>query len=128
MGWSLSGERSGPEIGTVFSIALSVATEAALDNRVMPTRSLQTDVFISKAEALNLLEKELGLPWVLDDPSEVTLVLEQGAWLSIEVPHFGEDLPLALDCHHDDEGVLVQVVESLAAELREKLGWETRAF
>jgi hypothetical protein len=76
----------------------------------------------------SLLEKELGLPWVLDDPSEVTLVLEQGAWLSIEVPHFGEDLPLALDCHHDDEGVLVQVVESLAAELREKLGWETRAF
>jgi hypothetical protein len=112
----------------LFSIALSVATEAARDNKDMPTRSIQTDVFISKAEALNLLEKELGLSWVLDDPTEVTLVLEQGAWLSIEVPKFGEDLPLTLDCHHDDEAVLVQVVENLAAELAEKLGWETRAF
>lgn len=92
----------------------------------MATQSIHTSVFISKAEALDILESRLGLIWNTDDPSDVTLPLGRGAWLSIEVPKFGEDLPLTLDCHHDDEEVLGGVVSELATRLTAELGWETR--
>ena len=92
----------------------------------MATHTLVTSVFLSKAEALQLLEEKLGLPWILDDPAEVTLRLNDGAWLSIEVPKFGEDLPLTLDCHHSEATVLAGVVDQLQLDLAEVLGWETR--
>jgi hypothetical protein len=92
----------------------------------MPTRSLVTAVFLSKAEALGVLEERLGLIWNTDDPSDVTLPLGYGAWLSIEVPKFGEDLPLTLDCHHEDSEVLDGVVTELATRLSDELGWATQ--
>jgi hypothetical protein len=110
----------------LFFIALSVVAETAKDNEAMATRSLHTSVFISKAEALDLLESRLGLAWVTDDPSDVTLPLDQGVWLSIEVPHYGEDLPLTLDGHHDDAQVLNQVMSEFAVTLKDTLGWDSQ--
>jgi hypothetical protein len=92
----------------------------------MATQTLVTTVFVSKTEALQLLEEKLGLDWILDDPADVTLALGDGAWLSIEVPKFGEDLPLTLDCHHEDAAVLHGVVDQLAKNLSAILGWDTR--
>ena len=43
--------------------------------------------------------------------------------LSIEVPKFGEDLPLTLDLHHDDESVLREVADQVWATLEKALGW-----
>jgi hypothetical protein len=82
------------------------------------------DIFLSKAEALDVFSTALDAPWVTDDPSDVTLLLPSGAVLTIEVPKFGEDLPLTLDCHHDNAQVLVSVTEDIARTLRTTLGWD----
>jgi hypothetical protein len=82
------------------------------------------DIFLSKAEALDVLSTALDAPWVTDDPSDVTLLLPSGAVLTIEVPKFGEDLPLTLDCHHDNAQVLVSLTEDIARTLRTTLGWD----
>lgn len=92
---------------------------------LVATLSLVTPVFMSKAEALAVLSEKLGLEWFIDDPSDVTLPLRDGAWISIEVPHYGEDLPLTLDVHHQDGVVLVGIVAELEVSLRAKLGWDT---
>jgi hypothetical protein len=89
----------------------------------MATKSLVTDVYISKAEALDVLAAALQVEWILDDPADVTLPLDFGGWLSIDVPHYGEDLTLTLECHHDDEEILGAVVSSLQDKLLETLGW-----
>lgn len=89
----------------------------------MATMTLVTSVFLSKAEALALLEEALDAPWVTEDPSDVTLTLREGAVLSIEVPKFGEDLPLTLDCHHEDAEVLGRVVATVVTTLETRLGW-----
>ena len=91
----------------------------------MATVSLVTSVFISKAEALAVLEESLGLAWITDDPADVTLPLPGGAWISIEVPHYGEDLPLTLDVHHIEATILDQVATELQESLRTTLGWDT---
>ena len=90
----------------------------------MATITLVADIFLSKAEALDVLSTALDAPWVTDDPSEVTLLLPSGAVLTIEVPKFGEDLPLTLDCHHDNAQVLVSLTEDIARTLRTTLGWD----
>lgn len=92
---------------------------------LVATLSLVTPVFMSKAEALAVLSEKLGLEWFIDDPSDVTLPLRDGAWISIEVPHYGEDLPLTLDVHHRDGVVLGGIVAELEVSLRAKLGWDT---
>ena len=38
----------------------------------MQTVTLVTSVFLSKAEALAVLEEALDAPWNIDDPSDVT--------------------------------------------------------
>jgi hypothetical protein len=87
------------------------------------TQTLATSVQLSKAEALDVLSTALSAPWVTDDPSEVTLALPEGVVLSIEVAHYGEELPLTLDCHHDDAQVLQRVVSDVVASLESRLGW-----
>jgi hypothetical protein len=87
------------------------------------TQTLATSVQLSKAEALDVLSTALSAPWVTDDPSEVTLTLPEGVVLSIEVAHYGEELPLTLDCHHDDAQVLQRVVSEVVATLESRLGW-----
>jgi hypothetical protein len=91
----------------------------------MPTLSLVTTVFVSKAEALGIFSDTLGVPWILDDPTDVTIALGGGVVLTIEVPHFGEDLPLTLDLHHEDAEVLARVTEAFAGRLQSELGWGT---
>jgi hypothetical protein len=93
--------------------------------QLVATVSLVTSVFISKAEALAVLEGSLGLEWFTDDPADVTLPLRDGAWISIEVPHYGEDLPLTLDVHHHDVDTLDRVATELQESLRTTLGWDT---
>jgi hypothetical protein len=94
----------------------------------MATLSLVTTVFISKAEALGLLSDTLGIPWILDDPADVTVALPDGVVLRIEVPKFGEDLPITLDLAHPDPEVLSRVAEYFAARLDDELGWATTAL
>ena len=94
----------------------------------MPTISLVTTVFISKAEALGLFSDTLGLAWILDDSTDVTVALPDGVVLSIEVPKFGEDLPITLDLEHADSEVLSRVAEAFAARLDAELGWATLAL
>lgn len=89
----------------------------------MITMTLVTSVCLSKAEALDVLSTALEAPWMIDNPSEVTLALAEGVILSIEVPKFGEDLPLTLDCHHTDGAVLQKVVAAVAVTLQSTLGW-----
>ena len=90
---------------------------------LVTTVTLVTSVFLSKAEALAVLEEALDAHWNIDDPSDVTLPLSKGVVLSIEVPKFGEDLPLTLDLHHDDESVLREVADQVWATLEKALGW-----
>lgn len=91
----------------------------------MATLSLVTPVFMSKAEALAVLSEKLGLESSVDDPADVTLPLRNGAWISIEVPKFGEDLPLTLDVHHSAAKELAEIVAELQENLRTKLAWNT---
>ena len=95
---------------------------------VMASVSLVTSVFISKADALNLLSDTLGVPWILDDPADVTLALPEGVVLSIDVPKFGEDLPITLDLEHENPEVLTRVAKSFAERLEAELGWTTTAL
>lgn len=87
-------------------------------------RTLVTSVFLSKAEALDVLSTALNAPWVHEDPTDVTLELEHGVVLSIEIAKFGEDLPLTLDLTHDVDTVLEEVSAYVARVLREQLGWD----
>lgn len=87
------------------------------------TQTLATSVQLSKAEALDVLSTALNAPWITDDPSEVTLALASGVVLSIEVAHYGEELPLTLDLHHDDSEVLQAVVADVVTTLESALGW-----
>ena len=89
----------------------------------MVTVTLVTSVFLSKAEALAILEDALNAPWNIDDPSDVTLPLAHGVVLSIEVPKFGEDLPLTLDLHHHNHSVLRGVADQVSQTLEKTLGW-----
>ena len=89
----------------------------------MPTVTLVTSVCLSKAEALAVLEEALEAPWNIDDPSDVTLPLAQGVVLSIEIPKFGEDLPLTLDLHHGEDSVLREVAARVTRTLETTLGW-----
>ena len=89
----------------------------------MHTLTLVTSVYLSKAEALAVLEEALDAPWNTEDPSDVTLPLDQGVVLSIEVPKFGEDLPLTLDLHHPEESVLREVTDQVTHTLETTLGW-----
>ena len=90
---------------------------------LVTTVTLVTSVFMSKADALAVLEDVLDVPWNIDDPGDVTLPLAKGVVLSIEVPHYGEDLPLTLDLHHDDESVLREVADQVLTTLENALGW-----
>jgi hypothetical protein len=95
---------------------------------MMATLSLVTTVFISKAEAFGLFTDTLGLPWILDDPTDVTVALPDGVVMGIEVPKFGEDLPITLDLEHADPDVLSRVAEDFARRLESVLGWATYAL
>lgn len=93
---------------------------------MMSRVTLVTSVFISKTEALDLLEREMGWAWIIDDPGDVTLALPGGATASIEIPKYGEDLPLTLDIHHDDPDAVTVVAAEASAALTQRLGWSVQ--
>ena len=89
----------------------------------MNTVSLVTDVFLSKREALSLLSETLRLPVRDADSAEPWLALEPGVSLHIEVPKFGEDLPLTLDLNGNHHEQVQSASDSLADTLVQTLGW-----
>ena len=109
----------GKELGSGSLLLRKVQTRGNL----MHTLTLVTSVYLSKAEALAVLEEALDAPWNTEDPSDVTLPLDQGVVLSIEVPKFGEDLPLTLDLHYPEESVLREVTDQVTHTLETTLGW-----
>ena len=113
------------EVGTRLGERSLLLQQVSKRRKIVPmaTLTLVTSVYLSKAEALDVLSAALSAPWVIDDPSEVTLSLAGGVVLSIEVPKFGEDLPLTLDCHHQDSLILEGVAQDITATIESTLGW-----
>jgi hypothetical protein len=94
------------------------------DGKTVSTLSVVTDVFLSKREALAQLEVVLNVRADRRDPTNPYLFMPSGTVLTIEVPKFGEDLPLTLDLRADiPHRVLVEQAESLAKQLGDDLGW-----
>jgi len=89
----------------------------------MSTVSLVTDVFLSKREALSLLAETLRLPVKDTDSAEPWLALEAGVALHIEIPKFGDDLPLTLDLTGGNREQVEAASDSLTATLIQTLGW-----
>ena len=83
--------------------------------------TLVSDVYVSKTEALRALSQLFTTPIDDSDPSDAVLNLEGGVVLSIEVPKFGEDLPLTIDLTGQDlsslEGVSRDVIDRVGVGL-----------
>jgi hypothetical protein len=90
---------------------------------VTHTITLVGDVYVSKAEALNALSTLLGVPINTTDPSNAVLDLDGGVVLSIEVPKFGEDLPLTLDVTGPGESAVSEASSSVIESVGQGLGW-----
>ena len=90
------------------------------------TVTLVSDVYVSKAEALTELSTLLGVPINDGDRSNAVLDLAGGVVLSIEVPKFGEDLPLTLDLTARDVDTLEQVTNQLVERVCGGLSWQLR--
>ena len=89
----------------------------------MDTLSLVSDVFLSKREALSALSSVLRLPILEQASADPYLVIEPGVELRIEVPKYGEDLPLTLDLHGTHLDQRRDVSRSLTDTVRDTLGW-----
>jgi hypothetical protein len=87
------------------------------------TLSLITDAFIPRTEALALLEKALGTPVSGSNLAQSHFVLDHQTTLSIEIPKFGEDLPLTLDISGVDSNRLRDWAHKVATSLHNSLGW-----
>jgi hypothetical protein len=87
------------------------------------TITLVSDVYVSKTEALRVLSELFDTPIDDSDPSDAVLNLGGGVVLSIEVPKFGEDLPLAVDLTGQDDSSLEQVTREVIDRVREGLSW-----
>lgn len=84
------------------------------------SQSLVAPVFLSKIDALELLSDVLKVKQRKDR----TLRLKSGGILSIEIPMYGEDLPLTLDIYHKNARKLDEIVENISCTLEYRLGWE----
>ncbi len=89
----------------------------------MPTTTLVADVYVSKAEALSALSETLGIPVRTTDPSNAVLDLDGGVLLTIDIPKFGEDLPLTIDLTADDAAALAAAAQTLVERTSSALGW-----
>ena len=87
------------------------------------TITLVSDVFVSKTEALRALSQLFTTPIDDSDPSDAVLNLEGGVVLSIEVPKFGEDLPLTIDLTGQDLSSLERVSSDVIDLVSEGLSW-----
>ena len=87
------------------------------------TITLVSDVYVSKTEALRALSELLGIPVNDKDPSNAVLDLDDGVVLSIEVPKFGEDLPLTLDLTGQDRKSVERVARGVITSVRDSISW-----
>ncbi len=87
------------------------------------TITLVTDVYLSKQEALQVLSEVLSVPVDISDPSNATLALDGGVVLGIEVPKFGEDLPLTIDLTGDTPDTVGLLTADVIAHISKKLPW-----
>ncbi len=92
----------------------------------MVTLSLITDAFIPRTEALALLESALGRHALGDNLAEKYFSLGNDVRLSIEIPKFGEDLPLTLDLSGSDATQLRDAATELAHTVKTGLEWNCR--
>ena len=89
----------------------------------MVTLSLITDAYIPRTEALRLLEQALGKPVSGKNLAQAHFDLGPQLCLSIEIPKFGEDLPLTLDLTGTDQAALRCAAMTVSAKVREELDW-----
>jgi hypothetical protein len=85
--------------------------------------SVVCDVKVPKTEALEVLAHALSArrSGTLSDPQ---LVRENGVRVSIEVPKFGEDLPLTLDIHWAAQSGEVTIEAfAIVSQITKVLGW-----
>ena len=87
------------------------------------TTTLVADVYVSKTEALDALSGLLGEPVDNTDPSHAVIRLDGDVVVSIEVPKFGEDLPLTIDLIGPHQAAVDAVVESVTKLAQQKLSW-----
>jgi len=90
---------------------------------VTHTITLVTDVYVSKQEALHELSGVLGVPVNDSDPSNAVLDLDGGVVLSIEVPKFGEDLPLTIDLSGGQAADVEKSAQNLITTVGHNLSW-----
>ena len=88
-----------------------------------PTITLVGDIYLSKTEALRALSELLGVPLNDSDPSNAVLDIDSGVVLSIEVPKFGEDLPLTIDLTANDLEELEKVTRNVIEHAKNGLSW-----
>ena len=89
----------------------------------MASVTLVTNVHLSKQEAISLLVEVLDAEVGRMDSADLVVVLPKEVEISIEVPKFGEDLPLTLDIsgpNHDD---VVSASVTVMAKLGQALNW-----
>jgi hypothetical protein len=87
------------------------------------TITLVGDVYVSKTEALHALSALFDTPINDSNPAHAVLNLGGGVVLSIEVPKFGEDLPLTVDLSSDDGDALEKVTHDVIDRVGEGLSW-----
>ena len=86
------------------------------------TITLVTDVHVSKSEALQTLGALLSAPVKDSDPGNAAIWLPGSVVLSIEVPKFGEDLPLTIDLTGPDLRKVTQTALALINKVKQ-LSW-----
>ncbi len=90
---------------------------------MMHTTTLVTDVYLSKTEALDALSEVFEVSINTTNPSNAVLDLAGGVVLSIEVPKFGEDLPLTIDLSASDPEALRAATYHVIDRIGEELPW-----
>jgi hypothetical protein len=89
----------------------------------MATLSVITDVFIPRTQAFEELSNTVGSPVIGRGTAHPRIELAEQIRLEIEVPKFGEDLPITLDLHGPAIKTLRITAEELGATLHKALGW-----
>ena len=87
------------------------------------TTTLVADVYVSKTEALDALSALLGEPVDNADPSHAVIRVDDDVVVSIEVPKFGEDLPLTIDLIGPHQAAVDAAVESVTKLAQQELSW-----
>lgn len=89
----------------------------------MAVVTLVTDVYVSKPQALASISSALDGRITPGGPGENVIALPGGVRISLEVPKFGEDLPVTLDIHGLNEDELSAASDQIMSDLRQKLNW-----